>query len=136
MDDEHDEDGDFQRQIDDLGSQMSSTRTDIEELTARADVAEIRTDDLDVREQVDREMIAELQAEGVVSKEHALQMEEALRSSRTIGAAMGVIMASRQVNEADAFALLRRASQSSNRKLRELAAEVVQKANAEQNSGP
>jgi hypothetical protein len=111
---------------------VSHNRTDIEGLIDRADVAEIRTDDLDVREQVDREMIAELQADGVVSKEHELQMEEALRSSRTIGAAMGVLMASRQVDEADAFALLRRASQSSNRKLRELATEVVQKANAGQ----
>ena len=126
---DHDaKDADFQRQIDDLGSQMSSNRTDIEAIIARVDVTEVRVDDLDVREQVDREMIAELQADGVVSKEHAQQMEEALRSSRTIGAAMGVIMASRQVNEGDAFVILRRASQDSNRKLRELAADLVQKA--------
>jgi len=52
-------------------------------------------------------------------------MEQALRSSRTIGAAMGMLMASRQVGEKGAFDILRMASQQSNRKLREIADELV-----------
>jgi AmiR/NasT family two-component response regulator len=49
-------------------------------------------------------MIADLQADGVLSHDHAEQMELALRSSRTIGAAIGIIMASRDVGEDEAFA--------------------------------
>ncbi len=70
---------------------------------------------------IDREMIAELHRDGVVSRQHAEQMEEALRSSRTIG----LIMGSRQVSDTEAFEVLKLASQNSNRKLRELAAELV-----------
>jgi len=80
---------------------------------------------MEARAEVDREMIAELQVDGVVSQEHALHMEEALKSSRKIGAAIGMIMASRMVTEDEAFAILKQASQKSNRKLRELAADLV-----------
>jgi AmiR/NasT family two-component response regulator len=52
-------------------------------------------------------------------------MEEALKSSRTVGAAIGILMASRGLSESEAFAILRKASQDSNRKIRELAAELV-----------
>jgi AmiR/NasT family two-component response regulator len=70
-------------------------------------------------------MIADLQRDGVLSQAHADQMDEALKSSRTIGAAIGMIMASRGLTEIEAFEVLRTASQRSNRKLRELAAELV-----------
>jgi AmiR/NasT family two-component response regulator len=52
-------------------------------------------------------------------------MDEALKSSRTIGAAIGIIMASRRLGEAEAFEVLRAVSQNSNRKLRDLAADLV-----------
>ena len=52
-------------------------------------------------------------------------MEEALKSSRIIGAAIGVVMASRGVSDAEAFAILKKASNDSNRKLRELAADLL-----------
>ena len=81
---------------------------------------------MQARADLDRELIVELQADGVVSREHAQQMEEALRTSRTIGAAIGVIMASRAVSQDEAFAILKHASSSSNRKLRDLAAEIVE----------
>lgn len=52
-------------------------------------------------------------------------LETALSSNRRIGAAIGVLMASRQVTSQEAFALLRRASNESNRKLRDVADRVV-----------
>lgn len=124
--------GDLQDQIDALAELVKANRTDIESLThraeaaeARADAAEARANAADTRVDIDREMIAELHRDGVVSRQHAEQMEEALRSSRTIGAAIGLIMGSRQVSDTEAFDVLKLASQNSNRKLRELAAELV-----------
>jgi cell division septum initiation protein DivIVA len=72
-----------------------------------------------------RDMIAALQAQGVLSAEHDAQLHEALMSSRTIGAAVGIIMATRLATQREAFEILRRASQNSNRKLRDLAEEIV-----------
>jgi len=125
-------DGDLQRQVDELAQRVSGNRADIDALSKRADDANHRADDAnhradasEARAEVDREMIAELQADGIVSQEHAAQMEEALRSSRKIGAAIGVIMASRQLDEEQAFAVLKAASQNSNRKMRDIADELV-----------
>jgi hypothetical protein len=124
--------GDLQRQIDDLSTRLDGNRADIDALTARADATDTRSDVADQRMRaieaasaVDREMIVELQAAGVVSQEHAAQMEVAQRSSRTIGAAIGMIMASRQVGDDEAFAILKGASQNSNRKLRDIAEDLV-----------
>jgi DNA-binding response OmpR family regulator len=52
-------------------------------------------------------------------------LEKALSSNRQIGAAIGVLMASRQVTSEQAFNLLRRASNESNRKLGDVADRVV-----------
>jgi transcriptional regulator with GAF, ATPase, and Fis domain len=59
-------------------------------------------------------------------REHAEQMADALRTSREIGMAMGVLMGRSGVTEDEAFTMLRRASQHLHRKLREVAAEVVE----------
>jgi GAF domain-containing protein len=59
-------------------------------------------------------------------RRHAQQLEEALRSSREIAMAMGVLMGRGGVTEDEAFTQLRRASQYLNVKLREVAAGVVQ----------
>jgi GAF domain-containing protein len=59
-------------------------------------------------------------------RERADQLEDALRSSREIGMAMGVLMGRTGVTQDEAFALLRRTSQQLHRKLREVAAEVVE----------
>ena len=104
---------------------MSVNRANIDALVARADKSDARADDLEGRIEIDQELIAELQGEGVLSREHAAQMEQALKSSRTIGAAHGMIMASRHVCEDEAFTILRTASQNYNRKLRDLAHELV-----------
>lgn len=115
----------------------SKRRADVSE--ARADKAELRADDSQDRDNahvirmnafeerldVDEAMIADLQADGLLSQEHARQLEQALRSSRLIGAAMGIVMASCRISEADAFVLLSKSSQHTNRKIRVLAEEIV-----------
>jgi len=59
-------------------------------------------------------------------REHVEQLEEALLSSREIGMAMGVLMGRGGVSKDEAFTLLRQASQHLRRKLREVAADVVE----------
>jgi GAF domain-containing protein len=61
------------------------------------------------------------------AREHqrAEQLEEALRSSREIGMAIGVLMSGGKIAQDEAFAQLRRASQNLHRKLRQVATEVV-----------
>jgi AmiR/NasT family two-component response regulator len=102
----------LQRQIDALVDQVKANRLDIAKL--KADAA------------VDREMIAELQAEGLVSQKYAAELQRALMSSRTIGTAIGILMAGRGIGQAEAFAVLQTASQHSNRKLRDLATDLVE----------
>lgn len=57
---------------------------------------------------------------------HSANLETALRSSREIGIALGILMAHRKVTQEDAFAMLRTASQTLHRKLRDVAGEVLQ----------
>jgi GAF domain-containing protein len=59
-------------------------------------------------------------------RKHVQHLEEALKSNREIGMAMGVLMARGGLTEDEAFAELRRASQYLNRKLRDIAASVVE----------
>lgn len=58
------------------------------------------------------------------SSERAVHLDQALASSRSIGTAVGVLMATYRVSEERAFELLSEASQRLNRKLRELAVDV------------
>ena len=53
------------------------------------------------------------------------QLRNALVSNRRIGMAMGILMRDRDVDEQEAFAVLRRISQNSNRKLRDVAEDVI-----------
>jgi GAF domain-containing protein len=59
------------------------------------------------------------------ARERVDNLERALDSNRRIGMAMGVLMATHKITEADAFTLLRIASQNSNRKLTDIADDVV-----------
>lgn len=122
----------LREQIDALICQVEANRADIDALQRqadasreRADAAEKRADAADARALIDRDMIAELQRDGILGQEHAAQLEEALRSSRTIGAAIGMIMGSRNISEAEAFGVLKAASQGSNRKLRDIASDLL-----------
>lgn len=62
--------------------------------------------------------VAELEAK-------VANLEVALASNRRIGAAVGVILATSDVDYDQAFAILRKMSQDSNRPLREIAETVV-----------
>lgn len=59
------------------------------------------------------------------ANQRAANLERALESNRAIGTALGIIMASEHVNEDEAFARLRAASQHTNRKLRDVAEDVI-----------
>ena len=59
------------------------------------------------------------------ARDKAAHLTLALDSNRRIGAAMGILMAAHKVTDTDAFNLLRIASQTSNRKLTDIADEVL-----------
>lgn len=59
------------------------------------------------------------------AREQAAHLQKALANSRQIGMAMGVLMATYKLTHAHAFDLLRVASQDSNRKLVDIATDVV-----------
>lgn len=131
---------DVQRELEDLRAQITVNRSDIDDLldgseesSARADAIEGRADEdreridgLAVRADLDHELIKELQSEGVIRDELTAHLQVALRSSRRIGAAIGIVMLACKVSEEAAFELLRTASQNANRKLRLVAEEIVQ----------
>lgn len=52
-------------------------------------------------------------------------LERALDSNRVIGTALGILMATQKITSEEAFMCLKRASQHSNRKLREIAEDVI-----------
>jgi hypothetical protein len=61
----------------------------------------------------------------VYNGDHARNLAAALDSNRKIGVAVGVLMTSHKVSEAQAFDLLRIASQNTHSKLRDVADEIV-----------
>lgn len=138
MEDQHPTDDlEVQRHLEELSADLARTRADVDELESRADVSEegarehrTRIDALEEHLDVDREMILELQEQGVLSQEHVAQLEEALRSARKIGAALGLVMAEYKVDEMSAFRILSKASQDTNRKVRVLAEELVDSGDA------
>lgn len=62
---------------------------------------------------------------GGTMREQTASVERALGASRDIGAAQGILMERFKITRDDAFGLLAAASQASNRKLRDVAAELV-----------
>jgi AmiR/NasT family two-component response regulator len=74
---------------------------------------------------VDHALITELVAQGEADRQEIANLKRALETSRQIGAAIGVIMASHKVTDVQAFDLLAKESQTTNRKLRDIAADVV-----------
>ena len=58
-------------------------------------------------------------------RERIHHLESALATNRRIGTAIGVLMGNRKVTETEAFELLSRASQRRNRKLRDVADDVI-----------
>ena len=70
-------------------------------------------------------LIGQLQARAELATHEIATLHEALKSARRIGAAIGIIMAASKTTEEQAFDTLRQASQNHNRKLRDLADDVV-----------
>lgn len=58
-------------------------------------------------------------------REKTANLEQALHSSRDIGAAIGILMCRHLITREQAFDLLAKASQNTHRKLRDLAADVI-----------
>lgn len=67
-----------------------------------------------------------LAVSSVIAREKAAHLAKAVNTNREIGMAMGVLMGVYKVTAEDAFDLLRIASQSSHRKLHEIAREVAE----------
>lgn len=65
-----------------------------------------------------------LAVSAAAARERAAQLQQALTSNRDIGVAMGVLMHKYKITRGQAFDLLRVASQNTNRKLADIAAEV------------
>jgi hypothetical protein len=107
---------------------MSDHEAELQRQSHKLAAQQRRMDELAVQVGENRKMIGDLQVHGLVSEEHAAQLEQALLSSRTIGTAIGILMASRQVGHDQAVTILKEASQNSNRKIRDLAAEIVESA--------
>ncbi len=67
-----------------------------------------------------------LNAIGLARAEHTnMTLRRALETRTVIGQAQGVLMARQSINADDAFDILRRASQRTNRKLRDIATDIV-----------
>ena len=69
--------------------------------------------------------VAQLEAQLSAAAEKVANLESALVSARRIGAAIGVLMTVRRVTEDEVFDVLRVASQNTNRKLRDVAEDVL-----------
>lgn len=111
--------------LEELEARVAQNRADIDAIEA---LAQEKISVLDrVADQCDAnwEMIEILQADGLKLHDHDQQMEQALQSSRQIGAAVGIIMATRNVTEKEASQTLVAASQQTNTKLKNIAGRVV-----------
>jgi AmiR/NasT family two-component response regulator len=64
-------------------------------------------------------------AELARTRDQVTNLKVALQTSRCIGMAVGILMSRRGLTEKDAFHTLRRVSQQTNRKLRDVAEHVV-----------
>jgi hypothetical protein len=82
--------------------------------------------DLDVGITAMMSALSSVALRGAVEQRRADHLEVALESSRLIGMAMGVLMSSRLLTADQAFHELRRASQRSGRKLRDVARTVAE----------
>jgi len=130
---------DDERRIEELRSRVDLDRETIRELRVQAAVDRDLIGDLHVQAGLDRArieklegqlgadraVIAHLEAEGIVDRGKIANLEIALVTARRIGAAMGILMSSRHVTDAEAFELLREASHRRHRKLRDLVDDVL-----------
>lgn len=74
---------------------------------------------------LDQAVIAHLEAQVQADRDKIAHLEIALASARRIGTAIGILMAQRRITDADAFETLRAVSQYRQRKLRDIAEDVI-----------
>ncbi|WP_432490823.1 GAF and ANTAR domain-containing protein [Kineococcus gypseus] len=114
-----------------VGSVLSSPLVPADDLewSAGLNVYAPDPEGLDPQRRARTEVVAAVAA-GAASafahRQRALNLEEAVATNREIGAAVGVLMALRKITKEQAVAELRRVSQHANRKLRDVAAEVLE----------
>ena len=84
-----------------------------------------RVDALTEQTRIDQDVIAHLQAEGLIDHELISNLRDALTTSRLIGAAIGIVMHATDVDQEIAFGVLVRFSQAENVKLSQIAARIV-----------
>ena len=137
---------DLRRRVDELSAQLVQARADIDSLLesggrtglrldageaeagrsrGQADADRERIRALEDRALLDRELLEEIRREGVQLEGENRSLHEALHTARSIGAAVGIVMALRGVKEIEAFGVLRVASQSHHRTVRTIAEEIV-----------
>ena len=77
--------------------------------------------------QVTRQIQADVTAvaSAQLDRERSANLQRAMQSNRQIGAAIGILMTIHKVTEQQAFQLLSKASQQTNRKLRDIADDVI-----------
>jgi hypothetical protein len=122
--------GRIQEQLDDLAGRVAANAADIDALEKRADESDLRQDESEAQASLDRDILATLQIDEELTRSQVAQLEQALRTSRVIGAAIGMVMNSRQVSQDEALTVLKQASSRSNVKLSALCAEMLQKGTA------
>jgi hypothetical protein len=113
--------GALARQVDATIVRTDSIEQNLAYERGRVDNEVARNNRLEVRADVDSAVLAQLRAEGVLAQEHSVQLEEALKSSRLIGAAIGIVMVNLKITEDKAFAVLRTVSQNTNQRLVDVA---------------
>ena len=118
--------GRFQDQLDDLAAMVASNSADIEALAKRADESDLRQDASEAQAALDRDILATLQIDEELTRAHVEQLQEALRTSRVIGTAIGMIMTSRGLTHEQALEVLKDASSRANVKLSVLCATMVE----------
>jgi hypothetical protein len=72
-----------------------------------------------------QQIIEDLLAQGVLDQSRIEHLERGILSGRRIGTAIGILMALRHLTDEQAFDVLRTESQNSQRKLREVAEDVI-----------
>ena len=79
-----------------------------------------------VRETADLAGQATIALAYLAERQTRLELDAALHTNRRIGAALGILMARHRLTHEQAFLRLRQASQNSNRKLRDLAEDILE----------
>jgi AmiR/NasT family two-component response regulator len=91
----------------------------------RADGLTRKVHSLERQNDRNHQLIKDLVEQGVLDRAQIESLEAALITSRKIGAAIGILMATDKITEPEAFDRLREVSQDSRRKLRDVADDVL-----------